>query len=613
MVYFFSTVILLSDTFLLFVVKWGKETFNVPLNSIINTLTTPMQGTSSTTVLPMVKYCLIPLVVTVVLCSAWIILDCFKLSHKVSKIFHRCVFILGAIYFLLDIGYTQYSYDFVGYFKLQHTVTGFYEANYVDPKTVSIESESQRNLIYIYLESMETSYASKEDGGGQENNYIPNLTELAADNISFSNTDLLGGWYNSSGSGWTMGALFATTSGVPFAFPVGGNDMEGAEIFASGIYNLGDFLHDQGYIQEFLCGSDATFAGRRTYFTQHGDYEIFDLYTAREEGYIAEDYYQWWGFEDYILYDIARDELTRLAETGEPFNFTMLTADTHHIDGFHCILCEDTYEWNLENVLICADSQIASFIQWIQEQEFYENTTIVITGDHDRMDTSLVFWLSAEERPIYNCYINVDDLCLENVNDEILKNRSFMAIDTFPTVLAAMGYTIEGNQLGLGVNLFSGKPTLSEQYGCAELDELLQTDNTYYVSLFAPEMYSYVPICTIDLTADGYDADIITMDGVSDTEEDYIWTVGREASFVINLGRQFDEVYVEIANDDVNGATQTYRVELDSETLTEGEISSGDVISFNAKVQNGYCAFTLCFPDIQNNEMNGIALTQITI
>ena len=62
-----------------------------------------------------------------------------------------------------------------------------------------------------------------------------------------TNEDSLGGFIATDGAGWTMGALFATTSGVPFEFPVGNNDMDQQEYFASGIYNLGDFLHDQGY------------------------------------------------------------------------------------------------------------------------------------------------------------------------------------------------------------------------------------------------------------------------------------------------------------------------------------------------------------------------------
>ena len=45
-----------------------------------------------------------------------------------------------------------------------------------------------------------------------------------------------------------------------------------------------------------------------SYFTQHGQYEIYDYYTAIEKGKIPEDYYVWWGFEDSKLYEYAKEE-----------------------------------------------------------------------------------------------------------------------------------------------------------------------------------------------------------------------------------------------------------------------------------------------------------------
>ena len=44
--------------------------------------------------------------------------------------------------------------------------------------------EKKRNLIYIFMESMETSCASKEEGGFFEQNHIPELTKLAKKNIT---------------------------------------------------------------------------------------------------------------------------------------------------------------------------------------------------------------------------------------------------------------------------------------------------------------------------------------------------------------------------------------------------------------------------------------------
>ena len=258
--------------------------------------------------------------------------------------------------------------------------------------------------------------------------------------------------------------------------------MEGRENFASGITALGDILEQQGYKQEFLCGSDGNFAGRKNYFVQHGNYEVFDIYSARKEGYIPEDYFVWWGYEDLHLYEIAKHRLTELAkDKNQPFNFTMLTVDTHHIDGYVCENCPSIYENQLGNVLLCADSQICEFIKWCEKQPFYEDTVIIITGDHPRMDTTLVSETEYLERTIYNCFINTD----KNAEQLNLKNRVFTAMDIFPTVLSALNFEIEGDKLGLGTDMFSGKQTLAEKIGIATLQGEINKYSKYYIDNFS--------------------------------------------------------------------------------------------------------------------------------
>ena len=102
------------------------------------------------------------------------------------------------------------------------------------------------------------------------------------------------------------------------------------------------------------------------------------------------------------LYEIAKDEITRLAEGDQPFNFTMLTVDTHHISGYVCELCGDEYDMQTKNVVRCADKQVAAFIEWCQQQPFYENTSIIVTGDHPRMDNDMVENVDYYDRTVYN-------------------------------------------------------------------------------------------------------------------------------------------------------------------------------------------------------------------
>lgn len=471
---------------------WYMNTFDLEFKDLLYTLASPLKGTGNSTVSLILRSCLPWVLGAAVLYVGAAVLGGLYLRH--SHWFRRVGAMFCVLLLLSSLVFAGYALRLPGYLEAIMQKTNIYENYYVDPEKVAIEADGKpKNLIYIYLESMETTYASKADGGAQaENNYMPLLTQLAKDEISFTDKadGALGGFHTPNGTGWTMAALLSTTSGIPFSFPVGENghnSMSERETFASGLTTLGDILAEKGYKQTFLCGSDATFGGRRNYFQQHGNYEIFDLYTAREEGYIEKNYYDgWWGYEDHILYEIAKDKLTKLAAEDEPFNFTMLTVDTHHVDGNRCTYCDYTFgdgEGGAEllgNVVSCADRLVASFIEWCKTQEFYEDSVIVVTGDHPRMDMTLIDGTPYYERTIYNCYVNA---AVEPAGQTA--GRVFTSFDIFPTTLAAMGFTIEGNRLGLGVNLFSGEQTLAEELGYAYFNAEISKFSDYYIREFS--------------------------------------------------------------------------------------------------------------------------------
>ncbi len=368
---------------------------------------------------------------------------------------------------------------FVGQFKVIARVgaivteSSFIEEHYVDPAATNLTfPETKRNLIYILLESMESTFGDET----VSMNAIPELTALACENVNFSGTSALGGAMTYTGTTWTAAAMVAQTAGVPVKVALGA-DSYGAEDaeFLPGVVTLGEVLEKEGYKQVILMGSVAEFHGREPYFRGHGGYEILDTETLKAAGRLPEDYRVWWGFEDEKLFRYAKEELTRLGETGEPFNFTMLTADTHFPDGYHCAVCEDTYEEPYANVLTCSSRQVGALVDWIKEQPFYENTTIIISGDHLTMDPDFVKDLTDDYvRTVYNCIINAP---VQPVQE---KERQFATIDLFPTTLAALGVQIEGERLGLGVNLFSAEKTLTEQYGFDVVDAELQKHSDFY-------------------------------------------------------------------------------------------------------------------------------------
>ena len=357
----------------------------------------------------------------------------------------------------------------------------FFETEYVEPTDVRLTfPEKKRNLIYIYLESMENTFLSKELGGELDYNVIPELYGLARDNINFSNNTDVGGCMQISGATWTVRAMVAQTAGIPLKIPVEKNSYGDYSRFLPGVTSITDILHDNGYYQALLVGSDASYGGRSKYFTQHGLDAVYDYYTAISDGIIPEDYYVWWGMEDKYVYEYANQKLTEISASDKPFAFTMLTADTHHIGGYGCELCGDEYSENYENVYSCASKQAADFVKWLSQQDFFGNTTIIIIGDHCSMDAEYMSRNVSDdyERRIYNCFFN------SAVEPSKEKERFFSQFDMFPNALAAMGVEIEDDRLGLGVNLFSGSDTLAEKYGFSTFNGYVQQKSNMYDAEF---------------------------------------------------------------------------------------------------------------------------------
>lgn len=449
---------------LFFSVQWVFRTWpNLKMDELMYQLTAPTEGTASDMYWAYFYQVGIPTIV----CLIVFVIVAITLSYA-SKQFRNkgkvALCICSVICIGLSLAETNTKLDATKYFENKGEGSTFIESNYVDPKDVSLTfPEKKRNVIVLYLESMEMTYADKENGGGFDENFIPQLTQLSKENENFSGADtVLNGARSTSGTTWTMGGIFAATSGLPLITQLAQNEMDTQDVFFRNATVLGDVLNSKGYQQVFACGSDATFGGRKLYFTDHGNYAIHDLNYRKRNGDLPEDYYVWWGFEDEKLIEYAKEDLTELASSDQPFNYTMLTADTHFEDGYVCDLCRDLHNGNqYGNVISCSDKQVSKFVSWIQQQDWYDNTTIVITGDHPTMDSDFCDPVSSDySRRVYTAYINADPV--ENHSEG---ERQYTTLDTFPTTLAAMGVSIEGNRLGLGTNVFSGEETLLEKDG----------------------------------------------------------------------------------------------------------------------------------------------------
>ena len=375
------------------------------------------------------------------------------------------------------------------YILNQYHSSNFIEKHYIDPEKVKFTfPQKKKNLIFIQVESLESSFQDKQHGGLLDNNYIPELTKLAEENINFSSSNLVGGAIVLPETGWTMGGLIAETAGIPLkSYKIHkshdqiGNTYNQYKSFLNNVTSLGDILSSFGYKNYFILGSSKDFAGQDAFLKKHGKYTIYDYAFIKNSMKFEKPQEQWWGLLDRDVFEFSKNKLLSLAASKEYFSVIIQTIDSHR-EGFLSPDCSHQYDQLIKNVYACVSNHINSFISWCKDQDFFENTVIVIVGDHCNMSRTLFNENISKEtglyegmsRKIYNVFINSSIKPIQE------KRRIFSTMDIFPTTLASMGVTIEGDRLGLGTNLFSDKKTLLEQYGYDFLYQELRKKSNFY-------------------------------------------------------------------------------------------------------------------------------------
>jgi phosphoglycerol transferase len=181
-------------------------------------------------------------------------------------------------------------------------------------------------------------------------------------------------------------------------------------------------------------------------------------------------------------------------------------------------------------------------------------------------------------RKTYTAYINAD------AKRETKNMRTYSTMDNFPTTLAALGVKIDGERLGLGTNLFSSTPTLSEIYGYASISKQLKYVTKELIELEpfenteAIQQYQYMKA-----KAYGH-KDILTVEAVSGSKITVKISDFRPQKVVT-------KVYLQASTDMSMplGIKSVQMKCLDPETLTyEGTIDVKDIAKDDVYVQVMY-------------------------
>lgn len=337
--------------------------------------------------------------------------------------------IFGTHQILASVGY----YDYVQLStKIDKTDQYFnhYSEEFKKPKI-------KKNLVMIYVESLENTFGEKEIFNNNLNAPLDDIFAKPAFEM-----------HQLGGTNWTMAGLVASQCGVPLATFLGNAVGAYTDEMLGNLTCLGDILHEYGYFQSFLVGTDVKFSGMDKFYRSHeydsvrGQFELADLYVDQKRtGWGA-------GLQDDTLIDIAFDEILSLNKLERPFNVTVVLTDNHATDGYLSPRCETQgFARQLHEVVHCTNATVKKLIKKLKQENILDNTVVVVMGDHLFMG-EFPEELNGYTRNIYFNFLSTD---ATQTNPNIKKITHF---DVYPTLLSLVT-GIEYPVLHLGVNLLS--------------------------------------------------------------------------------------------------------------------------------------------------------------
>ncbi len=399
-----------------------------------------------------------------------------------------CLFLIGVITFSLTQANKLLPFAQWAARKSSHWI----EKNYyqLDTSRATFNKDQKRNLIMIVLESMEDGFKDPNIYGV---NLIPELISLQSQGICFY------GYKKTPGSSCTIDGLSAHTTGMPLA-NLGSSWLWKAKynnllVNTTSIFNLLDSL---GYKTAWFSGASGKFTAKHNFFHTHGMQECYDREYWKNSGFPLNGQnigIPGLGYNDEFLFSRLQEWLTNNNNTNTKFAILFETADTHGPRGFVSSTYNNSKFDDNRDSIRAASIMTSNFIKWAEQQPWYNDTTIVIVGDHPWQDWNTKFTQKytrrSNNREIFNLILNS---AIGTSGECFDIPGGFSAMDLAPTYLNAMGINFtsynkkfeksSSTRIGLGQSLFSDQPTLIAKIGHEKFIEKINRKSKFYRELF---------------------------------------------------------------------------------------------------------------------------------
>jgi lipoteichoic acid synthase len=351
------------------------------------------------------------------------------------------------------------------------TVNAYFDAK--KPEGIKYKDAAKgKNLIVIQMEAMQQFLINKKFNGKE---VTPNMNKFINDSAYFDN------FYYQTGGGNTADAEFLTNTSL---YPL----KDGAVYFRfpSNTYEATpNLLKEQGYETYVFHANNPSFWNRTEMYKSLG----FDHFISSSD--YVHDEFLGWGLGDKSFLRQSLDKI----DTSKPFYGFFITLSSHHpfdyfknYQGFNVGKYDSTFLGNYMKAANYVDQAIGQLLDDLKRRGLYENTVIVIYGDHNaflkdqvNMLTGLFDykdsnfnWVNLQKTP---CFIR-----FPGMDNKGLQKTIGGELDILPTVANLLGFEAPH---AMGKDLFNtekGYAVLRNSTVITDQFEYLNSDGNVYDS-----------------------------------------------------------------------------------------------------------------------------------
>lgn len=267
----------------------------------------------------------------------------------------------NVMYSVSKINRVENDYSFMDNAKAEQLFSELYNEGEATQEFIKAE---QPNVILIMLESFTFKIIGSLEG---EEGITPNFDQLTREGVLFSN-------FYASGDRTDKG-LVAILSGYP-AQPT--TSVIKYPQKTQKLPFLSRDLKQTGYHTSFYYGGDIDFANMRSYII-NGKFD----HIITKDDFAAADINSKWGVHDHIMFNRFLEDINQLKQ---PFFNAMLTLSSHepYDVPMETVIEGSDNDSKFKNSAYYTDQCLGNFIKQAKQQEWWDNTVIVLLADHGK-------------------------------------------------------------------------------------------------------------------------------------------------------------------------------------------------------------------------------------